>query len=516
LARFLALDWDHQELRVVAASVGRGGVHVQRAVVWQEQLSPNPAEPATLGQTLRERLKSTGIAPAPVLACVGRDRVIVKEVRYPAVPLDEEPAIVRFQAIKELADPAEEVVIDYVPAGEAVGPTGERLALILVVRRELLAAYQEICRVAGVKLLALTPRPFGILACLQHATPTAAGEADAARAVLTLADHWAELCVVRGDRLLFARTLTTGTGLAGEVRRNLLVYAGQFAQYPVRALYVAGESDQSAFQRLGEQLGVSVRPLDPFRGVQRPDLPESHRGAYAPAVGLLEARAAGPALSVNFVRPKQPKPKRDPNTRKALMAAGIAAVALVALAVFCYVQLAAKEREIEALTLERMNLDNQLVQVEEDAQRIKALDDWTQGNIDWLDELYDITACFPDTNNIRLIVFNGSPLSTTARDKHVAHLGLEGITTEDGKVLRGFMAPLNEDSHYRVETTRLERNRQVEQFRFRQKFSTQVDIEKQPPDKYVRHLPPPPEDSSTRGRGESGEEGPGFFGGPLP
>ena len=49
-------------------------------------------------------------------------------------------------------------------------------------------------------------------------------------------------------------------------------------------------------------------------------------------------------------------------------------------------------------------------------------------------------------------------------------------------------------------------------------LTTQVDIEKQPPDKYVRRLPPPPEDSSGRGRGtsEAGDDGAGFFGGPLP
>ena len=45
----------------------------------------------------------------------GRDRVIVKEVRYPAVPEHEEPAVVRFQAIKEITDPPEEVTIDFTP-----------------------------------------------------------------------------------------------------------------------------------------------------------------------------------------------------------------------------------------------------------------------------------------------------------------------------------------------------------------------------------------------------------------
>src|SRR5437588_4027598 len=101
-------------MHVVAATIRGGAARIDKAVVWQEERVPNPAEAEELGHLLRDRLKEAGIAPAPVLACVARDRIIVKEVRFPAVPDTEEPAIVRFQAVKELTDAAEDVVIDYV------------------------------------------------------------------------------------------------------------------------------------------------------------------------------------------------------------------------------------------------------------------------------------------------------------------------------------------------------------------------------------------------------------------
>ena len=118
MARFLVLDWDHQQLNLVPASVRHGTVRIKKALALAEGQSPNPAEAEALGRLLRERLKAAGIPPAPVLACVGRDRVILKDVRHPPVPPAEEPAIVRFQVIKELTDAPEEVVIDYLPAGE--------------------------------------------------------------------------------------------------------------------------------------------------------------------------------------------------------------------------------------------------------------------------------------------------------------------------------------------------------------------------------------------------------------
>src|SRR5438445_9782815 len=124
-----------------------GRIHIQRAAAWKEERSPNPADAEALGRLLRERLKDAGIAPAPVLACIGRDRVILKEVSYPSVPAHEEPAVVQFQVSKELSDATDEVIIDYTPTG-ATGTTGEQHAFALVIRRELLTTYETLCRAA--------------------------------------------------------------------------------------------------------------------------------------------------------------------------------------------------------------------------------------------------------------------------------------------------------------------------------------------------------------------------------
>src|SRR5204863_7470691 len=128
---------------------------------------PASGHPEALGRRLREHLKGAGIGAAPVLACVGRDRVILKDLRFPQVPPSEEAAVVRFQASKEISEAAEDVVIDYTTVGEP-GPSGERRAFALVVRRSVVAAYQALCKAAGLKLVGLVPRSFGIAACLQR------------------------------------------------------------------------------------------------------------------------------------------------------------------------------------------------------------------------------------------------------------------------------------------------------------------------------------------------------------
>src|SRR5581483_794041 len=109
-----------------------------------------------------------------------------------------------------------------------------------IIRRELRDAYQQMCQAAGLKLAGLVPRPYGIAACLQRlagsSVLTPAPEpADAPVAVLTLGEKWAEFTVVKGGKLLQARSLNATGNLAGEVRRNLMLFSGQSSQRPVQA-----------------------------------------------------------------------------------------------------------------------------------------------------------------------------------------------------------------------------------------------------------------------------------------
>lgn len=511
MARFLALDWDHLQLHVVAATISGTTVRIQRAALWPEQQSPNPIEAEALGQLLRERLKSVGIAPAPVLAVIGRDRVILKEVRHPKVSESEEAGIVRFQAVKELTDPPEEVVLDYTP----VGPTGngtEQKALALAVRKEMLITYQGICKGAGLKLLALTPRPFATLAGLRRLIGTSVltpppASLDGAIAILTMNERQAEFCIVRGEVLVYARNLNLGQGLAGEIKRNLAVYNGQNPQTPAQALYIAGVSEQASLrERLQEMSGIPVHAFDPFGGLENAHLPTINRGAFAGAVGMLYAQADKKPLAINFVKPREPRPPANPNKRRALLGVGLAAAILIAVTSWCFIELARKDREIDALYLEKKSLDTQLTALEDDSKRLAAIDTWNNAGVIWLDELYDLTDRFPNIENIKLVSLVGDPLLRSAKDKekHVAKLTLKGITTEDFQSIDTLVARLVEDGHYRVEPKQMGRNTGLERGRFSQQFTTKVDIEKQPPNRYIRRLPEPPTEDEQRAQERDG------------
>ena len=491
MPRFLTIDWDQNQLHVVAGVVVGGRVKFQRAVHWQEDKSPNPAEAEALGRRLRERLKEANVAPAPVLACIGRDRVILKDLRFPAVPLAEEAGVVRFQAVKELTDSPDDVIIDYVNVGGP--PGGEQQAQALIVRREILNTYQTLCHAAGLKLAALTPRPFGVAASLRKATAGAAPAEDAegADAVVVVGERWAEFAVLRGQTPLLSRTMTVGPQLAGEVRRNLTVFAGQAGRPPVRALYVAGAGPELR-QRLSDLIETPIHDFDPFAGAVGLDVPPGARGGFAGAAGLLFARAEARGLPINFVQPRQPKPPSNPNNRRIALVAGAAAVVVAGLVACCFVVIANRMSNERVVFETRDGLEQQLQDLRKENKLYKALDDWD--NVDWLDEIYDLTDRIPDVNAVRVSQLTMEPTTRTAKAEYSARFILKGnfVGNDGHKALDQLVAAFTQDGYYSPEAPKVVGNQ----------FTLTVKVERRPPSEYGKRKLPPGPDRAPRDIGD--------------
>jgi Tfp pilus assembly PilM family ATPase len=433
VARILALDWDNREFHLVEATVARGRVHLQRAVSWTEDEPFQPAHADEFGTRLRQRLREAHIAAGPLVVGLGRDRLVVKEVRFPQVSAEVEAALVRNQIIKELTESPDDVYIDYFPLAEP-GKGGERRALSLAVRKDIVHGIQTVCRVAGLKLMAITARPFGTAACVKKLAGhvpeiPAPPAADAVVAVLTVTGAWAEFSVVRGDQLLFARSLTVGDGLLSEVRRNLAAYAGQpqltFPRDAIQALYVAGDGENAVLrERLQGTLGIAVHGLDPFAGEERVHVALDNRAGFASSVGLLQLWAAKQAMPANFVKPRESKPVTSPHKRRALVYAALGVVGVFVVAGLGYGLWSSKLTELEELRSRKVRLNQQIKGMEPEIKYMEALREWRDGAIPWLDELYDLTARSPDNEpGFRISTITISPLAvkqSTTKDKDAA------------------------------------------------------------------------------------------------
>ena len=421
MSRYLAIDIDAQGLFVVAGSARGGSARVEHALSWADDTFPGltPDTAKAVGEQLRDRLKEAGIAAAPVLAAVGRDKVILKEVRYPAVAPSEEPALVRFQAMKEMSENADDVVLDYAPILDAAGEVNaERRAMAVVVRKDVFAAVQAMCAFAGLKLAGVTPRPYALAAGLARgfagrAVSPPDNPADPV-ALFTTGPQGGEFTVVRGTQVSFTRTvpapvLANEQTLVNELRRNLTVYGGQNPTQPVRAVYVAeGENALGGWSgRLRTGLPVPVHAFDPLAGAVEA-VPAQHRGRFAGAAGLLAGRAAN-ALPINFASPRQPRAAADPKRKQLLLVA--AAVGLLVLLGGGYGLLALDraDTELDRLQEKKAGLEKSLAGVDPDLERLKAVDAWGKREVVWLDELYDLADRMPPGDAIRLTGITTTP-----------------------------------------------------------------------------------------------------------
>ncbi|OWK45669.1 type IV pilus biogenesis protein PilM [Fimbriiglobus ruber] len=528
MSRFLAIDADVNGLVVTAATLKGRTVVLEHAVADGGEARPlSPASAPALGARLKEILRRDGIRPAPVLVCFGRDRIILKDVRHPPTAPVEEPAVVRFQAVKDLTESPDDVVMDYAPVdGGAPTADGEKRALAVFVRKEMVQAARILCDAAGLKLAAVSPRPFAAVAAARYelAAGTAhqppEGGPGAVIAVVSLWGTGGEFTVARGADVALSRTVSAQShedprGLAGELKRNLAAYDGQNPTTPVRALYICEADAPGGWaDHLRAALPVPVYTLDPLAAAPAAatDVPEAARGRFVGPIGLLAGWAAADAVPINFAAPRQPRPEKGPGPRRVIMAAVAAALVFAVGGVIGYLELDKADQELAALKTHKEELDQELQSHELDAKRLAAADDFSGREIPWLDELYDLADRVPDVSKLSVTEMNGVALAPPKPAQKipgqapppkekvgpVAALSLT-MRTADDKLAQRVQDAFTADKFY-ANTSRTigglnDAAAKGQQF----VLNTQV-LHRKPKD-YTRHLVPPPAPAPRGGFG---------------
>ncbi len=436
MAYLLAIDWDQQQLHLVGVRTQRKGMQVDWAADWTmgEDLTARSAE--AIGKRLRDFLKAEHIAAGSAIVAIGREKVILKEIRFPAVAASEEPTLVRFQATKDVTEPPDMLECDYIHRPVS---GGEKQALAVLCRKDVLAAVRAMCRGAGLKLLGVAPRPFGAPYALER-TLQAGGSTFAATAVqgvLTVGQRWAELCLFRGHELLLARSLPTGPVLVGEVKRSLAVFAAQNAGDPQLAgpatLYVFGNG-QSPAPALAEALPCPVEIVSPLTIADAVAPREEHQASLAGAVGLAQRWAVGGGLPVNLAVPRKTQAASMLPGRRRWLAYGVAAGLLLAVAIgTMYSTLSNRKTQIQKLAKEKKDLEKELSYYAQDRADLDGLKEFEQASIPWLDELYDLTARFPYEKGFRVNHFAVEMISPKKAAKESAkEAGKEAVKDSDG------------------------------------------------------------------------------------
>lgn len=421
--RFLAIDFDSAQLRV--ADVVRGPLRprVRRLVACDMPADVQLDHPEQVGQFLARVIKQHRLTRSPVVMNIPRGQAVLKPLRLPPGTAGEETAsMVQFQVQGELPFRAEEAVLDFtVEAGESQSEESNGVdVLAAAVRLPVVDYYRNVAETAGVKLMRLGLRPYANTRCVQVAAP---GDAGTRTAVVQVTADETQIDVVENGRMVFSRSAvvkvvpeeplgehTEQTAeeliererttreridmVVSEIVRSLQGFAAMENAGQVDRILIAGGTglESGVAEMLGQVEDLNCRIFNPAESVKLSGVKEA--SAFITVIGLA-FEAGADREPFDFLHPKKPTVHRDPK-RERIVAAALAAMILLFISAFgSWFYLNSKEQEVDDLLSRDRREEDRQDFVEPLVKRVRAVDEWAEESISWLDHWTKLTALLP-------------------------------------------------------------------------------------------------------------------------
>jgi len=472
MPRYLALDWDAGEIRMV-----RGEVHAGRTRVTAVASLPVDAagqdawsSPVPWKNALAPAVARYDLRHVPTFIAVRRGLVQLQDLRLPPAPKEELPELVRFLADKQFGTIAADDAFDYLPIahrspgnGERRGPGGvDRavaseaasrsvpisdgpLVLAALLAGDRFRTILEVCRLVDIKPRAMTLTGLATASRLAHApraetirSGSVQTESVQTELAVDLLDTAVEMTLLVAGRAVFMRTVRLPAGAAGtasertlaaELTRTLAAAENRPDCGVVETVTVLAHGGEHAelVAHLKRELDVHLRTFDPFATIElAPNVVQAypaHAGRFGPALGMLLDGATQRRPAIDWLNPHQAARKQ--NRYRPLVLATVAVVLLAgSLAARTWRNVARLDRQIERASAQLQELDQISQRLQEAERRVAPLDRWLASDIDWLDELYRLADCFPPPEDGML-----TQLQVVPRGDAVAML-LEGRARE--------------------------------------------------------------------------------------
>ena len=452
MARYLALEWDAREARVVVASSRGTGIVLEHA--FQVELLPEAGEANQLdvGERIAAALAARGIKQSEALVAIGRANIELRNMNLPPAPPEEIPDLVRFQAMRQFTNIGEDWPLDYVELGrEEDDETLPVLAASLSL--ETVDQIKQVCEAGNLSANRLLLRPFAAASLLRR---FGSNDGKCELLVDLLADE-ADLTVVADGSVVVMRTVRLPTtdepaviarAVLGEIRRTIGAAQSQLRGRRIERIVICGDgAEHTALKTtVEEQLSLEVSIFDPFQAVdvksrfEKPLQP----GQYTPLIGVLADEAAGERHAIDFLNPRK-RPEAPSNRGRQLVYGAFAAAVVLLLGGWYFLSLRNKDLEIADLRAEI--LSNQDL-VERSQQKIEQADQiaiFPDTDIVWLDELAWLSDSLPDADSVILSeVYMGGQARRGALEN--GHLHVDGYVAESSVVAQ-LERKLQDDRH---------------------------------------------------------------------
>jgi len=166
----------------------------------------------------------------------------------------------------------------------------------------------------------------------------------------------------------------------------------------------------------------------------------------------------------------------------------LAAAVAVAAGGYWYLSHSDLDRQMARLNKEKAELKAQLDKLDEDAKRYDHVRTWVDGEVVWLDELYDLSDRLPQGNALRVTSVSGEALQHNAKIKQVAKMTVKGVIGDNTKPVDDLLNEMAKDGHYKPGPKTVSKNTTLQRQEYGQQFVATAELEHVPPGKYTRRL----------------------------
>jgi len=506
MGKILAIDWDRHQLRYVLATTGRRTVKVLAASAVPMQMrqdEDDPEERPDPSGTLRAEL---GRKASRVPALVGVDRASIETMTMTLPPATDEelPELVANQAVRDLPNIAEGTPLDFLPQNE--DPTEPREVLVATLDPGAMAQIKQACTEAGIKPTGLLMRPYASASLFLRSELAESGEPTL---LVNLVGDEVDLTVVAQGKIVFTRTARipqsddqaeTDQRVLAEIGRTLMVaMQHEMGDQTVQRICLCGsrEDQPGLVDGAAEQFEQPVVEFNPFDAVEiaRKAMPRES-GAFTSLLGMLVDEAHDAKHAIDFLNPREvPKP---PDRRRL-----IAAVAVFLLIGGWYVwdvqsaELKKLDETIATLTQKHDEVKQRATIAAARIQSATALRAWHQSEVNWLDEMRDVSVRFPTGQDMVILRMNLS-----AGRNGGANVTFSGLA-RDPRILIGMEDDMRQDGLHEISSKRLQERGSGEGLTW--SFETSMSVAPRSAQSYLVYLQPQGETSSQVAQGNQGQ-----------
>jgi Tfp pilus assembly PilM family ATPase len=426
MSEYLALDWDDQQLLGLDAQVASESLHVRKCVRFEWKADARPSEHTeAAGKQLRAELDRAGIGATHVLVSLPREEAIVRLLELPECTDDELPELVRLQAATRSAVPLDRLLLDFLPLPRIVGVAGRRV-LMVTLGKPAADRIQAVLTAAGLQATAIHLSAIGAAEVVAHQPRAVADDSDLAALIVSRSASRVEITAIARDQILFMHGATVSAHLPpeaiiaqilAETSRATVALSQAAPGSRIASGWILGSTTElaglpEAFrQRYGFDFHVLETPFatPSVRADFDPKGPQA-QGAFPP-LGLLLAHASPRVASIDFLHPRQKVVKPDRRRLRQVLAGAGALVMVVAVLGGIHLRVARLDAQIVTLQSSNDARRRNLEKSEPLMKTAKLIEDWTQRNVDWLEQFRQIETAIGGTDRLHFVSFNGDVAS---------------------------------------------------------------------------------------------------------